>query len=101
MRLPARGDLVAGLNVALVLVPQSLAYAEIAGLTPVHGLYAAVAARGVGQLDLTGALLRRDTVADAAARGVSVVFTGATSAQQSLLRRVIDGSGAGAPVVVE
>ncbi|WP_162448247.1 SulP family inorganic anion transporter [Phytoactinopolyspora mesophila] len=41
---PARGDLIAGISVALVLVPQSLAYAELAGLPPVHGLYAAAAA---------------------------------------------------------
>jgi SulP family sulfate permease len=41
---PARGDVLAGISVALVLVPQSLAYAEIAGVDPVHGLYAAVAA---------------------------------------------------------
>lgn len=41
---PSRGDLVAGVSVALVLVPQSLAYAELAGLPAVHGLYAAAAA---------------------------------------------------------
>ena len=34
----------AGLTVALVLVPQSLAYAVLAGLPPVHGLYAAAVA---------------------------------------------------------
>ncbi|MFN4320409.1 MAG: SulP family inorganic anion transporter, partial [Aquificaceae bacterium] len=34
-------DLVAGLTVAVVLVPQSMAYALIAGLPPVYGLYAA------------------------------------------------------------
>lgn len=50
MRAPARGDLVAGLTVALVLVPQSMAYAELAGLPPVHGLYAAVAAPIAGAL---------------------------------------------------
>lgn len=44
MRPPSLGDLVAGVTVAFVLVPQSMAYAEIAGLEPVHGLYAAVAA---------------------------------------------------------
>ena len=41
---PQRRDVVAGVSVALVLVPQSLAYAELAGLPPVHGLYAAAAA---------------------------------------------------------
>ncbi|MPY85849.1 MAG: hypothetical protein GEV00_21755, partial [Actinophytocola sp.] len=47
---PARGDLVAGVSVALVLVPQSLAYAELAGLEPVHGLYAAAAAPLAGAI---------------------------------------------------
>ncbi|AYY12924.1 SulP family inorganic anion transporter [Actinobacteria bacterium YIM 96077] len=41
---PVRGDVIAGISVALVLVPQSLAYAELAGLPAVHGLYAAAAA---------------------------------------------------------
>ena len=36
------GDLVAGLSVACVLVPQSLAYAELAGMPAFHGLFAAV-----------------------------------------------------------
>lgn len=47
---PARGDVVAGVTVALVLVPQALAYATIAGLDPVYGLYAAVAAPIAGAL---------------------------------------------------
>ncbi|MGH9034816.1 MAG: SulP family inorganic anion transporter, partial [Acidimicrobiia bacterium] len=38
------GDLMAGVTVALVLVPQSLAYAELAGVPAVRGLYAAAAA---------------------------------------------------------
>jgi SulP family sulfate permease len=37
-------DAVAGLSVALVLVPQSLAYAQLAGLPPERGLYAAALA---------------------------------------------------------
>ncbi|MPZ63596.1 MAG: STAS domain-containing protein [Propionibacteriales bacterium] len=41
---PTRGDLIAGVSVALVLIPQSLAYAKLAGLEPIHGLYAAAAA---------------------------------------------------------
>jgi sulfate permease, SulP family len=36
-----RGDCVAGLTVWAVLVPESLAYASIAGVSPVVGLYAA------------------------------------------------------------
>lgn len=36
-----RADLVAGVTVGLVLVPQSLAYAQLAGLPPHYGLYAA------------------------------------------------------------
>ena len=35
-----KADMVAGLTVALVLVPQSMAYAQLAGLPPQHGLYA-------------------------------------------------------------
>ncbi|MDG2353762.1 MAG: sulfate permease [Gammaproteobacteria bacterium] len=35
-----KADLVAGLTVALVLVPQSMAYAQLAGLAPQYGLYA-------------------------------------------------------------
>ncbi|MET0325872.1 MAG: SulP family inorganic anion transporter, partial [Ilumatobacteraceae bacterium] len=36
-----RGDLIAGLTVWAVLVPEALAYASIAGVSPVIGLYAA------------------------------------------------------------
>lgn len=36
-----RGDLIAGMTVWAVLVPESLAYASIAGVSPVVGLYAA------------------------------------------------------------
>lgn len=35
-----RADLLAGVTVALVLVPQSMAYAQLAGLPVVYGLYA-------------------------------------------------------------
>lgn len=35
-----RADLIAGITVALILVPQSMAYAQLAGLPVVYGLYA-------------------------------------------------------------
>jgi MFS superfamily sulfate permease-like transporter len=35
-----RADFVSGLTVAMVLIPQSMAYAQLAGLPPYYGLYA-------------------------------------------------------------
>ncbi len=43
-------DFVAGLTVAIVLVPQAMAYATLAGLPPVHGLYAAFLGTAVAAL---------------------------------------------------
>ena len=37
-------DVLAGVSVALVLIPQSLAYADLAGMPPWHGLYVAAVA---------------------------------------------------------
>lgn len=37
-----RGDLVAGLTTAVMLIPQAMAYAMLAGLPPIHGLYASI-----------------------------------------------------------
>ncbi len=37
-----RADILAGITVALVLIPQSMAYAQLAGLPPQMGLYAAL-----------------------------------------------------------
>jgi len=45
-----KGDAIAGLTVAAVLIPQSMAYAILAGLPPVYGLYAAVSAPLIGAL---------------------------------------------------
>ncbi len=45
-----RADLLAGVTVALVLVPQSMAYALLAGLPVVYGLYAALLPVVVGAL---------------------------------------------------
>ena len=45
-----RADLVAGVTVGLVLVPQSMAYAQLAGLPAYYGLYAAFVPVLVGAL---------------------------------------------------
>lgn len=37
-----RGDLSAGLTVGIMLIPQGMAYAMIAGLSPIYGLYASL-----------------------------------------------------------
>lgn len=45
-----RADLIAGLTVAAVAVPQAMAYALIAGVEPKHGLYTAVVMTALGSL---------------------------------------------------
>lgn len=48
--LQIRADLVAGITVALVLIPQSMAYAQLAGMPAYYGLYAAFLPVLVGAL---------------------------------------------------
>src|ERR1700761_8442039 len=81
-----RGDVIAGLTVWAVLVPEALAYASIAGVSPVVGLYAApgallfYAAVGssrrlvIGPMSATAALSAA-TVADIATTGSSQFVT--------------------------
>lgn len=45
-----RPDLIAGITVGTVLIPQSMAYAMLAGLPPVYGLYAAAFTPIIGAL---------------------------------------------------
>ncbi len=63
MTLPSRGDLIAGLTVALILVPQGMAYAQLAGLPPVHGLYAAAVAPVLGAIAGSSPYLQTGPVA--------------------------------------
>ena len=58
-----RIDAIAGLTVALVAIPQSLAYAQLAGLPPYYGLYAALIPTVVGALFGSSAQLSTGPVA--------------------------------------
>lgn len=49
-RASLRADLIAGLSVSMVLIPQSMAYAALAGLPVVYGLYAAALPVAVGAM---------------------------------------------------
>lgn len=86
-----RGDLIAGLTVWAVLVPEALAYASIAGVSPVVGLYAApgalllYAALGSSRQLVTGpmaatAALSAATVAELVPVGSGDRFTAMTAA---------------------
>ncbi len=45
-----RSDLIAGLTVGCVALPQSMAYAMVAGVPPIYGLYGVIVAATVGAL---------------------------------------------------
>src|SRR5690349_7437843 len=45
-----RADLVAGLTVAAVALPQAMAYALIAGVDPIYGLYTAIVMTALGSI---------------------------------------------------
>lgn len=49
-RVHLRCDLLAGLTVAIFAIPQAIAYAILADVPPVHGLYAAMVASVIGAL---------------------------------------------------
>jgi SulP family sulfate permease len=58
-----KADFVAGVTVALVIVPQSMAYAQLAGLPPYYGLYAALLPPVIGVMFGSSALLATGPVA--------------------------------------
>lgn len=60
-----RGDLLAGLTVAAVLIPQGMSYSVLAGLPPIYGLFAGLmpmfSYSFFGALTLFDAVVLRDT----------------------------------------
>jgi SulP family sulfate permease len=61
--LSVREDIVAGVTVSLVAIPQALAYAQLAGVPPYYGLYAAFIPTIIGVLFGSSAILSTGPVA--------------------------------------
>lgn len=75
------GDLFAGITVGVMLIPQGMAYALIAGLPPVYGLYASIVPQLIYALFGTSRQLSVGPVAMDSllvAAGVSVIATSGT-----------------------
>ncbi len=58
-----REDIIAGVTVSLVAIPQALAYAQLAGVPPYYGLYAAFIPTIIGVLFGSSAILSTGPVA--------------------------------------
>src|SRR5580692_11273422 len=86
-----RGDCIAGLTVWAVLVPEALAYATIAGVSPVVGLYAApgalilYAAFGSSKHLVTGPMAATAALSAAAVGDVAAGNSGAFAALTATL----------------
>lgn len=78
-----RVDAVAGVTVALVAIPQSLAYAQLAGLPPYYGLYAALIPTAIGALFGSSAQLSTGPVA------LTSLLTAASIAPLAVPRRAL------------
>src|SRR5574341_229676 len=68
-----KADMVAGITVALVLIPQSMAYAQLAGMPAYYGLYAAFLPGMVAALWGSSAQLATGPVAVASLLTASVL----------------------------
>ncbi len=67
-------DLIAGVTVAAVYVPQSMAYAMLAGMPPIHGLYVAFIATIVAALFGSSRFLNTGPVAMTCLLSASVLY---------------------------
>jgi SulP family sulfate permease len=78
---PAFNDVAAGVTVALVLVPQSIAYAQLAGTPPGAGLIAATTAAFVGAATTTSPYLQAGPTALSSLLTFAVVADAGTAAE--------------------
>lgn len=69
------GDFVAGISVALVLIPQAIAYATLAGLPPIHGIYAAIFAPIIAAFFVSSPYLQTGPVAMTSLLALGVLST--------------------------
>jgi len=84
-----RADLIAGVTVALVLVPQSMAYAQLAGLPAYYGLYASFLPVIVGALWGSSRQLATGPVAVVALLTASALAPLAAGAEHYLILAIL------------
>ena len=71
-----RSDVVAGFSTGLFSIPEGMAYAQLAGVNPVYGLYSGMMATLVAALS-TGTILMISTLTSAIALSVGSVLDSA------------------------
>ncbi len=84
-----RADLLAGITVALVLIPQSMAYAQLAGLPAYYGLYAAFLPVLVGAMWGSSAQLATGPVAMVSILTAAALMPLATSGSEAYIALAI------------
>ncbi|MCX7151842.1 MAG: SulP family inorganic anion transporter [Proteobacteria bacterium] len=88
-RASLRDDLVAGTSVALILIPQALAYAQLAGVPAYWGLYAAMLPAVIGALFGSSAWLATGPVALTALLSAASIAPFATQGSDAFLAHTI------------
>src|SRR5947209_9713264 len=91
----ATRDLMAGLTVATVAVPQAMAYATLAGVPPQYGLYTAIVMTAVGALlDSSRQLINGPTnaISIALLSALALVFPETERASAAVLLALLVGA---------
>lgn len=84
-----RADIVAGITVALVLIPQSMAYAQLAGLPPHIGLYASFLVPIIAALFGSSRQLQNGPVAIISLMSAAALANLALSTEQYIIHAAI------------